>query len=266
MKYLLLSSGLLLAVLATACGVPVNQANPFLTLAETVGIDTSGDEEEDGGGGGGQEGIESTFRRTMTVTFANNHPEADLEVSFVAWVSASNIRSAEQQDALFNGGYVQLTRDTDIGTVFHLPPGTFVYNGPGTAGATPVSLGPAEAGTATTRGFDVITPDVILAYSQPPVSCDSVAFEYWRDGDVISDDFFENEPVGPFQGATGEGGYKTLAQVNVYQCDPLKPGLFLQIGGGARDPNEYLEGEDIRLDFNETPDADGNFCIVTIGG
>jgi hypothetical protein len=72
-------------------------------------------------------------------------------------------------------------------------------------------------------------------------------------------------PTAPYGGATLTGGLKTLAQVDVYQCDPLRPGLFIKLGGGARQPDEYFEGEDVTFDFFDVPDADGKFAHVTIG-
>jgi len=176
-------------------------------------------------------------------------------------VNVSSIRTAEQQDALLAGGYVQLTREVQLGTAFTLPPGTFIYSGPGVAGATPVRLLAAQGdgdGQPTTEAFDIITPDVILAFSQPPVSCDSVAFFYTVDGEVL------NEP-GLGAGATGAGPLKTLAQIDVYECEPFQPGVFLRLGGGARMSNEFFEGNDVRFDFFAGPDQNGDFANVTIG-
>jgi hypothetical protein len=63
---------------------------------------------------------------------------------------------------------------------------------------------------------------------------------------------------------TSVGGHKTLAQIDVYQCEPLRPGLFLRIGGGTKAANEYFEGENVLFEFNEGADANGNFANVTI--
>jgi hypothetical protein len=203
----------------------------------------------------------------MTVTFANTHPGAGVQFSFVAFVSPASLRSADQQDALFENGYTQLTREVKIGNVYTLTPGTFVLNGSGLAGATRVFLGPAGAGDQagavqpTTREFVIVTPDTLLFYQQPPTSCESVAFMFTRDGEPITDDFFADP--GPFVGSAGGGGLKTMAQVDAYVCQPFRPGLFLQVVGGASQPNQYLEGAPVRVEFRPQPDANGNFAIVT---
>lgn len=262
-----LLAALSIAVLPGGCG-PVDSTNPFLTLTESVTADGSNVNDNTGTGGGGGGVTVAVFRRDLAITFSNNNTDADADVSFVAWVASGSIRSAEQQDALLADGYVQLTREVRLGSVFTLPPGTFVYNGPGLAGATRVHLRAAGAGAngaadPTTQTFTIITPDVVLAFSQPPVSCDSVAFTYSRDGSVITDDFVEGG-VGPFAGSNTTGGYKTFSQVDAYQCDPLRPGMFLKLGGGARQSNEFFEGQSIRFDFNQMPDADGDFAIVIV--
>jgi hypothetical protein len=61
------------------------------------------------------------------------------------------------------------------------------------------------------------------------------------------------------------GGFKTLAQVSLYQCNPLQPGLFLHRSGGQDQPNEYYEGQNVTFDFFAAPDANGDCAIVTIG-
>jgi len=260
----LIVPGLLVGLLlwpGLACGVPSgSERNPFTTLIEVFGASSSAEEQDQDGGPGGV-AADTGFRQTMTVTFANNNAAAELNVSFAAWVNVSSIRTAEQQDALLAGGYVQLTREVQLGTAFTLPPGTFIYSGPGVAGATPVRLLAAQGdgdGQPTTEAFDIITPDVILAFSQPPVSCDSVAFFYTVDGEVL------NEP-GLGAGATGAGPLKTLAQIDVYECEPFQPGVFLRLGGGARMSNEFFEGNDVRFDFFAGPDQNGDFANVTIG-
>ena len=260
----LIVPGLLVGLLlwpGLACSVPSgSERNPFTTLIEVFGASSFVEEEDQTGGPGGV-AADTGFRQTMTVTFANNNGAAELNVSFAAWVNVSSIRTAEQQDALLAGGYVQLTREVQLGTAFTLPPGTFIYSGPGVAGATPVRLLAAQSddgGQPATAAFDIITPDVILAFSQPPVSCDSVAFFYTVDGEVL------NEPrLGA--GATGSGPLKTLAQIDVYECEPFRPGVFLRLGGGARMPNELFEGNDVRFDFSAGPDQNGDFANVTIG-
>lgn len=250
---------------------PTNTSNPYVALTDVVlGGTAGGSNDNNGGGSGGGGGVSApVFRRSMTLTFTNNHPDADLDVSFIAWVSPGSIRSADQQDVLLSNNYVQLSRELHIGTVFSLAPGTFVYNGTGVAGATPVHLRGASAATAggaaepTMAVFTLITPDAILAYTDPPVSCNSVAFTYSRNGSVITDDFVGG-PTGPFTGANLTGGYKTLSQVDVYQCDPLRPGLFLKLGAGQRANNEFFEGQSVDFSFDQMPDADGNFAHVAI--
>lgn len=245
--------GVLLAGLSVAgCGLELGgERNAFLTLTEKLGISAGGESVDAGAGAGTAAEVE--FRSPMTFTFTNNHTAAELDVSFAAWVNAGSIRSAQQQDALLRGGYVQLIREVRLGTPFVLPVGTFVYDGPGTAGATTVRLGPSgDEGAAVSTSYTLITPDVFLAFSQPPVSCDSVAFTFVG-------------PVGTVTGpVTDVGGFKTFSQVDVYECDPLQPGLFLKVGGGARQDNEFTEGENVLFEFNPAADAEGNFCNVTI--
>lgn len=244
------------ALLALASCVDTGERNPFLTFTETFSTQSSRNNNSSGGGSGGT--TTAAFRRTMGLTLANNHDTADLNVSVAAWVSPASIRTAEQQDALLSAGYVQLTSELRLGAVFTLVPGTFVLNGPGFAGAIRRTI-PA-GGTAVET---IITPDVVLVFSQPPVGCDSEAFTFSVDGEVLN-----SVPVAGdiFSGSTNAGGRKTYAQINVYQCTPLRPGLFLKIGGGGREQNQFFEGESIRVDFNQVPDAVGNFGIVTIGG
>jgi hypothetical protein len=251
---------------AWGCASSVPGANPFLTLTEALGIATI----VDGGTGGTTPGGQAAtipFRQPMTVSFRNNHSDAELNVSFAAWVNTSSVRSTEQRDALFDAGYTQLQREVRLGTAFTLPVGTLVYDGGGTAGATAVFLGPAQSdgGDAEppTLTIELLSPDVILAFVQPPVSCDSVAFYYTKDGEPLT-----SVPVGgstgPYAGATLSGAFKTLAQVDVYGCDPLRPGLFIRTGGGQRADNEYVEGQVVVFDYYAVPDANGNFCRVTI--
>jgi len=94
----------------------------------------------------------------------------------------------------------------------------------------------------------------VLMFSQPPVSCDSVAFTF---SDPVTD-----EILGGSSGAGG--GFKTLAQVQTYECSPLKPGLFFTSAGGARDPNEFREGEPLTFTFQPLATG-GDFALVTIG-
>ena len=253
-------------------GATFDERNAFLTFTDTFGAAASRSPDQGGqGGGGGTVQAETTFRRTMILGFANLHPNAELQTSFAAWVLPSSIRSADQQDELLRGGYVQLAEEVRLGRAFTLPPGTFVFNGPGTAGATPVTLPPtgAEDNTvdpalATTTQFELITPDAILVFYQPPDSCESVAFVFLQNGVPV------DEPVGGgldiFSGPTQfTSGLKTLAQIDVYQCRPFKPGLFLRIGGGTPEANEYSEGDTILFTFSPIPDANGFFANVLRG-
>jgi hypothetical protein len=213
----------------------------------------------------------------MTVTLTNNFtpiftaPRGDLNVSVAAWVNVSSIRSAEQQDVLISGGYVQLTREVKIGSVFTLPPGTFVFNGPGVAGATPLVIESPEDGQTTSETLELITPDVLLFFKAPPVSCETPGFTFTDEGlplDADTQGVFvpgATDNIAADTGATDALGIHTLAQFDVYQCEPLQPGLFLRIGGGVREANEYFEGDDVAVTFNSEPDANGMYAIITIG-
>lgn len=260
----LLGAGLACSSLTTS-----TVENPYLTYTEEYGIAA----QQSTNASAGASGTATTpiFRRDLTVTFRNNHPTAELNTSFVAWVNVGSISTAQQQDALLSSGYTQLSRAVTLGTAFTLPVGTFVYQGSGTAGATPILLGPAQAATETattvtptTTAIVLNTPDAILVYSQPPVSCESTAFYYTQNGEPLTA-VPVTGGVGPYGGANTTGAFKSLAQVNVYECDPLHPGLFFSQTGAGRQSNEYLEGEDIAFDFNATADTTGSFAIVTIG-
>lgn len=259
-------------ILIAGCPSTGSEVNPFLVYTESFGLGTAGSGLDSEGGQGID--LPLPFRRELNLAFVNTHPTDELNVSFVAWVSLSSITSAQQQDALIESGYVQLTRQVELGTAFTLPVGTFVYNGGGTAGATAVLLGSTGAVEATEGGeegedstpdpvlptsqtYSLLTPDAILAFAQPPVSCDSVAFYFTDQGDVLVGD-------GLFQGATASGPYKTFAQVDVYQCDPLRPGLFLNLSGASTAPNEYMEGQNIVFQFNPTSTPAGDYATVTI--
>jgi hypothetical protein len=252
---------------AGACTQSFTDKNPFLGYTEEYGV--AGQTQTNTGGTAGGVAAESAFRRDSVVTFSNNQPSADVNFSFVAWVNVSSIRSADQQDALLRDGYSQLTREVRLGTAIVLPVGTFVFDGGGTAGATNFVIGHAQAATGQTAAAPAVqaitlnSPDALLVFVQPPVSCESVAFFFSRDGAPLTA-VPVGDPSAPFGGATGTGGFKTLAQVDVYECDPLRPGLFFS-QGGARQPNEYFEGEDVTFNFLETPTAAGSFCTVTIG-
>jgi len=254
-RRLLSGCGVVLAGLVAACGTPTTGIiNPYLTLANTFGVTPTGtDGDTDSGGSGTQAG--GAFRRNVRLLMENLHSSAQVDTSWIAWVEAGSVRTTDQQDDLLRAGYTRLTAPVAIGSVFTLPIGTYVYNGPGLAGATPVRLGiPGSAVGSPTYEISLLTPDALLVFSQPPVSCDSVA---WRLLDARG-----NVLTGP---VSGPGGFKTLAQVDAYQCEPLRPGLFLRVGGGRPADNEYVEGDSILFSFTEGSDADGNFAFVTIG-
>lgn len=261
-RWLVVGAVIVGGLLVAACAPFADETNPYLTLTETFGPGAGDNANDNDSGGGTGGGPTEFFRREMTVTLANNNPDAELNVALAAWVNSSSVRSAEQQDALIRGGYVQLTRETRIGSVFSLPAGTLVFAGPGVAGSTAVQLDRATNGVVT-REFQFITPDAILVYAQPPVSCESVAFFYSNEDEPL-DSPLVGGGLGLFGGATGNAGAKTLAQVDAYQCDPLRPGLFLKLGGGARLPNEFFEGENARFDFLVQPTPDGDFATVQI--
>jgi hypothetical protein len=268
MRQRLCAIGCLFPVMLAGCIVS-GEVNPFLTLTETFATSRSTTDNNTGTGGTGST-ADDRFRQTMSVVLANNNPNERLNTLFVAWVNASSIRSAEQQDALLRDNFVQLTREVRLGTAFTLPIGTFVRNGPGVAGAEVVSLAPAAGGVATTQTFNLLTPDVVLLMTTPPTTCDDVAFFY----STSEGDAFLNDPITfqIFGGSNTTGNHKTYAQVDGYHCAPFRPsdttplipGYFLKLGGGARNPNEYFEGEDLRVDFFAVPFADGDFTLLTI--
>lgn len=224
----------------------VSQRNPYLTYAEEFGAGTAA--RAGSAVNVGTSLSDATFRQFLTLTFQNAHPEAVLDTSLMAWVSVSSIRTAEQQDALLRGGYSQLTQPMEIGSAYTLPVGTFVYTGPGGETRIPINLDPLESLT-----YDIITPDAILVFSHPPVSCDSVAFSFAIDGVV---------PTGP--ATSSVGGYKTLAQISAYQCQPFEPGLFLRRTGGQTAPNEFTEGQAVTYTFQQGS-TNGAFAVVSFG-
>lgn len=253
-----------LGILAGCVG-EANTVNPFLTFTEAFGISVGG--LADGQAGAQGVATEAGFRQPLTITLRNNHSSADLEVFVAAWVNVNSVRTATQQESLLNDGYVQLTEEVRVGNAYTLPVGTYVYGGPGLAGATrfvvPPASGEGESTVPGTQLLELISPDVVLAFLHPPVSCDSVAFMYTRNGEPL--EAVPAGAAGPFQGANRGGGFKTLAQVDVYQCDPFQPGLFIRLAGGSPASNEFLEGENITFDFYEVADANGYFAKVTFG-
>lgn len=263
-------AGLGVTAAALLAGCPQDQRNAFLTLTETLGATAQGTDEDTGGNNSGGGSAGATFRQTMTITLANNNQDAELNIGMAAWVNTSSIRTAAQQDALIAGGYVQLTREATIGTVFTLPPGTFVLNGPGNAGTQLHVVnragGDDQAVTAAEESVTLITPDVILLYLAPPTSCESPAYAFTVEGFPVDANIpgpdGSTPPIDAYSGSNFHGGVKTLAQMETYQCSPLRPGLFRKIGGGARADNEYFDGENIRVTFNLFPDGNGNTANI----
>jgi hypothetical protein len=300
-----------LTALLSLAGCPGSSSapiNPFLTLVDgdflLQGQTTTGTTGT--GGASGTSGTTAPFRRDMLVSFVNRSQDflhddlsitfgSDLQFQYAAWVNPSSIHSTVEEDSLINGGYTRLTTEVRLGTAYVLPPGTFVYAGPGVAGATRVTIprgfrttaavspqlldaGIARAGsvlrnagTAYVYFFQVTlpAPDVLLVFADPPVSCDSVAFTFMDAGQVENSDPV-NVGEGTFAGNTNTGGrmggYKTLAQVDAYSCSAhfattgapvsgFTPGLFLKTSGGARLPNEFFEGDPVSFQFRDVPDA-----------
>ncbi|NLF33250.1 MAG: hypothetical protein GX591_20485 [Planctomycetes bacterium] len=264
--------GLAGLLLAGCPGTGGTSGNPFVTITEYGLIQPSDGTVTQAGRSGVGAAVAPVFRREMAITFANTNRGGDLNTNFIAWVYPSSIRSAAQQDALFDSGYRQLATELRLGSAFVLPLGTFIYGGEGTVGATRIFLraprGAAQEGedapaVATERTISLLTPDVILVCLDPPESCESVAFEYLDEGDVITGDPISGA-LGVFGGASTTGGFKTLAQVSAYQCWPFQPGLFLKSGGGARAVNQFFEGEDVTFTFNGAANDDGDFAVVTL--
>ncbi len=255
-------------------------------------------------GGGGATTVDTRFRDAMTITFNNHSARGDLEFNFLAWVNAISVQTDEERDALFNSNYVELQTEVQLGLAYILAPGTFVYNGGGkngnlrfrirrgvdssTEGAsnepgdfeifdegginavsgdggTDAST-PGTADTPVSQELTLATPDHILIYLDAPVSCDSVAFVFLDQGDVLS---IEGG------GAIRDEPFKPLSAAEFVQCDPLDPGLNLKTGGGARLANEFFEGEDVVLDFFLLPQLRtgdlrdinlSSFLFATFGG
>lgn len=240
------------AAFVVGCPSSSGESNPFITLSDQFGI-VSGNLDTGDSSSGGQS-VDLPFRQSMTLTLWNQNTDVDIETLFMAWVDLSSIRSTEQEDALIASGYTRLTEEVTLGTVFVLPVGTFVYGGPGAYGATPVELGYAGAPVkASVLQYQFVTPDVLLVFDSPPVSCDSIAYKHIEPRGSVS--------TGP---STSVGGFKTFAQIDAYQCYPLQPGLFFKSGGGSRQTNEFFEGASVLFQFSPGFDELGNSAFVTI--
>src|SRR5262249_46814886 len=157
--------------------------------------------------------------------------------------------------------------EVDIGSVYKLPPGTFVYNGSGIAGASRIMVPTPDNGQPNTFSVELITPDVMLFFESPPVSCDSRGFTFTDQGfplDATTTGLFYDAPdvhIAADTAATDALGIHTLAQYNVYQCEPLRPGLFFRVGGGTPEVNEYFEGQNVTIEFHSQPDANGFYAL-----
>jgi len=243
------------------------QPNAFLTFAESFGVGLTATEETQQGVGK-KEAAEVPFRQTMSLTIANNDPTAELNISFAAWVLPSSLRSREQEDALLQGGYARMAESVWVGSAFVLPQGTWVLQNGGVAGAKALRLPPAQQdGSAITPSefsTELVTPDVLLLFAEPPESCESVGFFFTNEG-APADDRPITSVGGIFSGAVGQGARKTLAQIDAYQCQPFRPGLFLNRTGGRLLANEFFEGQSVRVDcFREPVDEEGHAAVVTI--
>jgi hypothetical protein len=246
-------------------GGPTAVVNPYLTYAEEFGFSQS----PTGDGTGSGSTTQVPFRQPLTITFANRNAGSEFEAgrgaeflntNFIAWVDLSSIRSADQQDALLRDGYVQLARQLKLGSAYSLPVGTFVYSLDNTPRANALRIGPGSQQVVT-----LISPDVVLVFVDPPTSCESVAFFYTEQDELIPP-VPVGGPVGPWEGATAGAPYKTLAQIDVYECQPFAPGLFINLGASAQQPNEFFEGDDILFEFYRFVNAEvDGFARVSIG-
>lgn len=255
------------------CGLSSAPADPFSIYTDQFGRNLVSNNNQSSSGGSGSSAT-TTFRQTMTLTLANHDGLYELNSMFAAWVLPNSFTSAEQQDQLLTAGYVQLTSEAKIGSVYTLPAGTFVFNGAGNAGSTnftiphgtAASSDPASAVTAASIQFSFPSPDVLLVYLAPPTSCDSPAFVFTESGSV-ADVFHYGAEIYGGSIATIDGPTKTLSQIDAYQCSPFKPGLFLRKGGGSRADNEFFEGNGVTFDFFRVADpTTQTAALVTIGG
>ncbi len=255
---------LILLALLSGCTLvsPLTGPNAFLTLAEQFGAESLAEtDDDDTTTGGSGTTVDLPFRLSMDLTLANNATDVDLEVSVAAWVLPSSLRTTEQEDSLFNDGYVRVNQRLRIG-VLDIPEGSFIRDGGGFAGAEAITIaGPGDGGNATEVVRTMVTPDVLLIFKETPRSCESVAFEFTQGGEPILGQIIRNDTT---LGATNAGGRKTYAQVDAYQCSPFEPGLYFRAGGGARSANEYFEGQSVRVDFIRGVADNGSAAFVSI--
>ena len=251
------------------CGLSSSPADPFAIYTDQFGRNLVSTNNQTTSGSSGSSAT-TTFRQSMTLTLRNNDDVYDLNAMFAAWVLPNSFTSAEQQDQLLSAGYVQLTSEVKIGSVYTLPAGTFVFNGPGNAGSTSFTVGHGAAATGggvtpASKQFSFPSPDVLLVYLAPPTSCDSPAFVFTESGSIADVFHFGAEILGGSI-STIDGPTKTLSQVDAYECSPFKPGLFLRRGGGSRATNEFFEGNAVIFDFFRVAAVDTTAATVTIGG
>lgn len=272
------------ALLAVGCSPTNATTDPFVAFTDQFGRNTA---QDNSSGGGGTSGVNQSikFRQLLTLTLNNNDPNYALQLRLAAWVLPSAFTNADQQDELLRFGFVQLTAPVQIGSAYTLPVGTFVYagtsiatganssdlvfNGGGQAGAMEITIGQGTAtGTTLTPhsiSLQLPTPDVLLVFMAPPTSCDSPAFVFVDEGTTADISHFGGG-YSAYPTPNRDGPIKTLQQVDVYECDPLKPGLFFR-KGGVRNTNQFSEGDTVQFDFYRVPlQGTQNEAVVTIGG
>lgn len=266
----------------TATNASDSIGNPFATLTENglveANIETESSEISTGAAVG--EDANLAFRDRLTVTFINNATDRELSTNFIAWVEPGNVRTETQRDSLISSGYIEIEQGITLGAAYSLVAGTFVYQGSGGSGLERVQLGASGAGQTVIPSelvISLVTPDVLLVYLDPPVSCASTAFRFLDEGDLITEVFAGGlggtDGAVIFGSASNTGPNKTLGQIDVYSCDPFQPGMFFRQGGGLQQSNEFIEGDDITFTFLTRPvdengniSANGNACLVTTGG
>jgi hypothetical protein len=104
MKRLIITFCAVLGGLELGCGLGVEPANPFRTLAE---MSVTGSGQQQSGSAGSQSTPPAVFRASMDVVLNNHHTEADLNTSFLAWVDPGSVRTADQQEELLNSNYIR---------------------------------------------------------------------------------------------------------------------------------------------------------------
>lgn len=274
---LLLGAGLM--QLGGCPGSDETTINPFSTLVEEglVAVPTTVPDGTPTGSGGVP--IGAAFRPNLSLQISNQGTLGELSTRFVAWVSLSSVPSEFDEDDLVASMYERLAEPLELGAAVTLPAGTWVYNGSGSGPIQTVRLASASADDAglitdTELNIDLLTPDGILFFLAPPESCDSKAFEFLNNGEVVRDPSIVTTDDGisaaPNLFPIAESplsGIKVLRQIEGYQCDPFRPGLFLFDGAGQLAPNEYLAGDTVQIAFFagfELPSDPGLFATVGV--